>query len=45
MLYRNIKTGITFESPCIIKGGDIVEVKPAKKESPNARKKPVRNNK
>lgn len=45
MLYRNTKTGITFESPCVIKGENIEEVKPVKKESTNGRKKPVRNSK
>lgn len=45
MIYRNTKTGNTFESPCIVKGKDIEEVKPVKKESTNGRKKPVRNSK
>lgn len=45
MLYRNTKTGITFESNAIIKGEHIEEVKPVKKESTNGRKKPVRNGK
>ena len=45
MIYRNTKTGITFESPCVVKGENIEEIKPVKKESTNGRKKPVRNGK
>jgi len=46
MLYRNTKTGITFESPAIIKGKDIEEIKPVKKKgSTNGRKNTIRNDK
>ena len=34
MLYKNIKTGAVIDSPCIIRGGDWVEVKPKPKEPP-----------
>ena len=46
MIYKNVKTGITFESDAEIKGADIVKVEPAKKESQkNGRKNTVRHSK
>ena len=44
MLYRNTKTGITFESPAIIKGKDIEEIKPVKKKGPTNGRKNTRGN-
>ena len=39
MIYRNTKTGAIIDSPCIVRGGDWVEVKPKQEPKPKPSKK------